>query len=124
MLDIGKLNLPEGYEVVREPDGDINMVISIDPDIVYPNILDELEVDKSDINQYWVEVAYQIAKMDAQRAVISAGGDFGFTINILSRPEWKLERFQPGDGVEAATKGHGARHHYIRLRGAIPVVVW
>ena len=114
-----ELQLPEGYAVAREPPA---LKIAIDPAIAYTALLEELGVAEDDIDQYWLEVAYQCAKMDAQAAVLRAGGDFGFEIKIANRPEFALANHPPGRGIEAATQGSEARQHYKRLRGFVPGV--
>ena len=105
----------------RRADG----VIVVDPAVAYPTLLHELGVLTEDLDQYWVEVAYQCTKMEIQRCL--GGTEFDprasglpLAIKILNRPEWALKRFALGRGVNAATNGREARAHYIRLRGAVP----
>lgn len=76
-------------------------------------------------DQYWLEVAYQCAKLDLQAALVGTPYDprvcgksaqFVFT----RAPQWTLKRFQRGRGAQRATQGREARDHYRRIRGALP----
>lgn len=130
----------------------------VDPNKAYPDILKELRKfyenhsadPKSDtgrqfdryfkelgapfeqIAQYWVEVAYQCAKMEMQRIL----GRFNFELRIRAhgnrKDRWALknhpDRYLKVDddgnivdsGVMRATNGREAREHYRRLRGFVP----
>lgn len=112
-------------------------VLLIDPDTAYPAILKELSdnfqmleinlgrdlpgLDLGNPSKYWVEVAYQISKMDTQHAM----GRMNFERNVRAddgrKETWNLE-LRPGSvqDYERATKGREARVHYQKLRGFIP----
>jgi hypothetical protein len=104
----------------------------IDPDKAYPAILGALGVDPDrDADQYWIEVAYQCAKLKAQDAIFGSsidptqadpprplvlfikGGDEGI------KQRWALASFDKGKGAEAASQGREARDHYQRIRNRI-----
>lgn len=112
-----KRKFPSGF--VRTEDG----AIYIDPEIVYPAILDLLRVKKEDIDQYWVECAYQCAKMAAQDLVRDTEYDpapAALRVFIVSRKDtWANKRFKQGRGSAAATYGREARVHYQRIRSAM-----
>lgn len=129
-------------------------VYSIDADKAYPAILAELKasiegvpgpekgvtelpyieelraLDINALSQYWVEVAYQMAKLDLRRILMLEGKNAwprmirirtGYT-EVDGQPvsNWHMSRFPAGRGIEAATQGKEAREHYRRLRGFIP----
>ena len=119
-----ELDLPAGCEVISD-EGGPRLKISIDPEVAYQALLEEFAERcgfDGEVDQYWLEVAYQCAKMDVQAAVLRAGGDFGFAIKVLNRPDYALRNWAAGRGIEAATQGKEARQHYKRLRGWIPGV--
>lgn len=115
-------NFPKGYAVRK--DG----IIEIDPEIVYPAILAVVKPEKAELDQYWVEVAYQCAKLEAMRLVSGTSYDprakktpSSLRINVLSRKDsWALKNFPRGKGPEAASQGREARNHYLKWRGFIP----
>jgi hypothetical protein len=85
-----------------------------------------LGVKPADATQYWLEVAYQCAKLDLQLAIDGTQYD----PRIAKKPaefkftrcnHWQLKLHPPGKGIELATKGHEARNHYRRIRGRIPL---
>jgi hypothetical protein len=94
----------------------------IDPDIAYPAILDALGVDAKDVDQYWLEVAYQVAKLHAQESVLKAGHDPATTILLFVRSDakrkerWGLAGRKPGRGITLATKAGEAKGHYNLIR--------
>lgn len=90
--------------------------IVVDSAAAYTAWLAELGVGPEQVDQYWVEVAYQCIKMDLQ----AAAGRFGLTIRMLRADRFALARFKPGRGVAAATRGKEARAHYARVRGVLP----
>ena len=118
--DKKKVELPAGYELKE------NGNLVLDPAVLYPPIQEELDVKKLD--QFWLEVIYQFAKMDAQVLVK--------TLKIDPRPakalvliirgnadvknKWALKNYPEGRGVEAAAKGREARKLYAKVRGFIP----
>lgn len=114
--------LADGY-LLRD-DG----VIEVSPDVAYPRIVAELGLVEEKLDQYWLEVVYQIAKMDAQRLVQGTSDDprprgAPLQIHIRSgavKERWQIKRRPFGRGVFAATKGKEARGHYRRIRGELP----
>ena len=118
MFVVDNLKLPKGATLVAEKP---ILYIVVDPDKAYPPLLNELGIKREDLDQFWAEVVFQCVKMDIQTAVIAAGGSFGFKINIMNRPAWKLSNLPLGRGPIAATKGREARTHFIRIRGTMPV---
>lgn len=128
-----------------------NTIIA-DPDLFYPALLKEIAdsgvpenyppLDVERPGRYWVEVAYQFAKLDLQLAV----GRFGFNILIQGsdgrKQRWGLKGFKSickklkAEDLQArhrhlspskidpdeyrATYGCEARDHYERVRGFIP----
>ena len=107
----------------RREDG----VILIDPDLAYPEFLKELGVAAPD--RYWVEVAYQCAKLEVLRLVSHTDWDrrgdgvplqFMILAHDGRKDRWALANLPAGRGEDAATKGLEAREHYRRLRGFIP----
>lgn len=76
-------------------------------------------------DQYWLEVAYQCAKLDLQAAI--AGTKFDPRAGKVaefrfSRADNWAQHLNPvGRGSALASKGKEARAHYIRVRGALPM---
>lgn len=100
--------------------------IECDPDVFYPYWLGLLGVDKPD--QYWLEVAYQCAKLDVQRALEETKYDPRVAqkpaeIRVLNRPKWALSQYSRGKGTQAASQGKEAREHYKRVRGRVPLAM-
>lgn len=76
-------------------------------------------------DQYWLEVAYQCAKMDLQTALLGTQYDPRTSgkpaeFHFSRAPEYALTAHPKGKGVEAASKGREAREHYRRIRGRLP----
>lgn len=95
-------------------------VYVIDADTAYPALQKELGVAKLD--QYWLEVLYQFAKMDLRRALILNNED-PWPARILIRGDksrWAHKHYPPGRGVEAATEGREARELYRKMRRFVP----
>ena len=93
------------------------------PEAAWPKVHAELDPDDEDVlSAYWLEVAYQSAKMDVQRAV----GGFGINLHVKATPAGKA-RYQQATSPQGAlgpraaaggmAGGRDARHHYKRLRG-------
>lgn len=110
-------NLPAWAQIRK--DG----VIEVDTDAAYGEWFQLLGNPKLD--QYWLEVAYQCAKMDLQAAIAGTPMDpsiakqpalFKFRRSV-SLAQSKHKR---GKGPELATKGLEARAHYRRIRGFLP----
>lgn len=124
-------------------------VIETQADEFYPEILAELWADenwpdpiaegdeaptdeqvlckglqRTEADQYWLEVAYQCAKLDIQHAVGGTdlapekGGALRIIIMDSSKVDgtWAQEGKPAGRGVETARKGKEARRHYQRIR--------
>jgi len=98
--------------------------IEIDADGFYPELLEELDAPE-ELDQYWLETAFQCAKMDIQLAVAGTeakpkpGGALVIIVKDNSKEsgKWALKNHPKGKGVEAATKGREAREHFKRIRG-------
>lgn len=122
-MDVKRIALPE-WAVIAESNaarpGRFKVVV--DPDLCYPAFMAELwpGMEPDDLDQYRLEVMYQCMKMDLQMAVRS----FAFDIKVRGdegrKDRWGLKNHPPGLGVEAASKGLGAREHYRRIRGFVP----
>jgi hypothetical protein len=118
-----RAELPDGWFKVDE-----RGILVIDPDIAYPAILSALGVPEDHRDQYWVEVAYQCAKLEVQRVVTGTDADprpdKALVIHILSddgrKDRWALANLPKGKGEELASKGREARLHYQAWRGFIP----
>lgn len=135
--------------------------IEIDAAKFYPEILEELWVDedwpvplepteegaeptyadndkmyqglqREEIDQYWLEVALQVAKRDLQVAINNTDlmPAKGSALVIIVKDGTKASNksgvstyaqsaYLPGRGVEKATKGKEARGHYDRIRGVL-----
>ncbi|TVO75134.1 hypothetical protein [Sedimenticola selenatireducens] len=96
--------------------------IDLFADHFYPELLMELGVEGEAIDQYWLEVAYQCAKLDVQNAI--RGTDLmpkvgGALCLFVQDPDkrWSQKNYPEGKGAESATKGKEARDHYTRIRG-------
>lgn len=98
--------------------------IEIEAAKFYPEWLGLLGVKEDQINQYWLECAFQCAKMDIQFAV--AGTELmppeGGALVILVKDDdkasgkWAQKKYPEGDGIKAAAQGKQAREHYKRIR--------
>jgi hypothetical protein len=102
-----------------------NGVVTIDPDIAYPAIMTELKIAKKDLDQYWAEIIYQCAKLEAMRLVANTDQDprpqNALRIIIESRKDkWAINKLPEGRGTKAATAGREAREIYRNWRGFIP----
>lgn len=114
--------------LVRRADG----CFVVDPDLAYPAILTELGVSQADYDQYWIEVAYQCAKLTVQKLVLGTeldprpkghGKGSALVIVIESgggrKDRWALAKFKKGKGTSAATKGREAKGHYAQIANLI-----
>lgn len=112
-------------------------VVDVDANAMYPAILAEYksmysgdnarfqhesaaELDPDAPTAYWLEVAYQTAKLDLQRCC-------GFALNIHIHDtvkKYAQAKANAGRGARVAAGGIGggkeARMHYVRLRGGMP----
>jgi len=95
------------------PDG----VAVVDPDKAYPIVLKALGVADKDVDQYYVETAYQCAKMAAQDLLGQQGAVL--QIRIECRPKWALKNFPVGRGIVLATKGREAKALYGKVVRAL-----
>jgi hypothetical protein len=104
--------------ITRRADG----AILIDPDLAYPAILGLLGVKEDDYDQYWIECAYQCAKLYAQDVWrrLEPDGAVPCQILIIStggrKERWSLTALPRGRGPEPASQGREARQHYARIR--------
>lgn len=79
----------------------------------------------AEIDQYWLEVAYQCIKMDVQAALEGTemdpqkAGRYA-QINFTRAPRFALANHPAGKGADAASRGLEARAHYVRIRGRVP----
>lgn len=101
--------------------------VEIDPDGYFPAFLNELGINKADVDQYALTVCTQCAKWDVLRSLAGtddaaqAGG--ATVILIKDKPNWAHSQFKPkgksGKTVDDATKGGEAKAHYLRIRPSI-----
>ncbi len=103
--------------------GAASVCIEADMDGAMQEWLPLLTTQKPD--QYWLEVAYQCAKMDVQSALTGTRYDprlanMPAEIKFTRAARWALSAHPRGKGAEAATKGREAREHYRRVRGRLP----
>lgn len=107
-----------------DPEAKLSGCVTIDSAAAYPYWLDLLGV--KEVDQYWLEVAYQCIKLDAQMAVVDTALDprvAGKSIEIkFSRAEeFAQAKYPSGRGPSLATRGKEARNHYVRIRGRMPM---
>lgn len=101
--------------------------VVIDMDQAYPAILDALGFDVASVDQYAVEVASKIARLDA--ALHFPGVPRSLVGGEDYKDRWSLEVLPPGRMAELRAQ-HGedawrvasreACEHYKRLRGFLP----
>lgn len=121
--------------------------IEIDAEVFYPEIISELWDDKNwpkettekmyeglqreVVDQYWAEVAFQVAKMDIQSAV--SGSDLmpkkGGALLIIvkdgskakndGKSSWAQINLPKKRDPKLATTGKEARNHYKRIRALL-----
>jgi hypothetical protein len=118
------VNLPPWAKVSPSGSKGVSIKIDIDTDGAMREWMHLLGVER--VDQYWLEVAFQCAKLDVQSAL--AGTKYDPRINgappmfsFNRADKWALRRHPVGRGIEAATKGKEARQHYQRIRGALPM---
>lgn len=117
----------------------------IDANARYPALLDELaeardrlpekregeeayitalrSFQRNNLDQYWLEVVYQFAKLDLRRALLLEGeSPWPAEIHIdADKMQWRIAAYPMGRGVAAASEeGKEARKLYRYLRGFIP----
>ncbi|HXF88143.1 MAG TPA: hypothetical protein VNK48_07320 [Xanthobacteraceae bacterium] len=114
-------NLPPW--LTRREDG----VFVVDPDLAYPAIFSSLGLAEDDIDQYWIEVAYQCAKLHVQNIwrALEPNASLPLQIHILAgggrKERWALKEHRVGRGTTAATQGGEARAHYARIQHLLGV---
>lgn len=122
-----------------------NGKVTIEAAKFYPEILEELWADedwpeeekglyeglqRGKIDAYWLEVAFQVAKMDIQSAISGTasmpekGGALLITVSDSTKAENGVSIYaqataEKGRGAEAASKGREAREHYKRIRAVL-----
>lgn len=106
------LNLPSWAKVVAIAK------IEMNAGEFYPEILGELGV--KDIDQYWLEIAYQCAKLDVQLAVSGtehqAPNGGALCLIILDEgKQYAQSKYPAGLGIEQA--GRDAKAKWRKLRG-------
>jgi hypothetical protein len=99
----------------------------IDPNIAYPEILKHLGVDAKDVNQYWIESAFQCAKIAVQELVYGTELDprparalvIVVSGDVDRKEKWALKNYERGKGLQAATKGLEAKRHFSVIRNRL-----
>lgn len=101
--------------------------IAMDATEFYPDWLQRLGIELNDVDQYWLEVARQCAKLEVTFAVAGtnlmadSGGALVLIIEDSSKTEdgskWAQVKFPAGKGAEAANRKDGARAHFNRVMG-------
>jgi len=99
----------------------------IDPNIAYPEILKALGVADKDVTQYWIECAFQCAKIAVQDLVTGTELDprparalvIVIAGDVDRKEKWALKNYDRGKGLQAATKGLEAKRHYEVIRNRI-----
>ena len=120
------LKLPHWAKVEKHPyskSGKVSLCIKVSTKGYVEDWLKLLEVKK--VNQYWLEVAYQCAKLELQSCLVGTEYDPTTSgkpveFHFDNAPEYALKKFPKGRGIEVASKGLEAREHYKRLRGHMP----
>jgi hypothetical protein len=79
-----------------------------------------------DTDQYWLEVAYQCAKLDLQAALVGTEFDprtsaLPAEFHFSRASQYEQKNFPQGRGIAAATRGREAREHYRNVRGSLPM---
>lgn len=136
-----KISLPPWAKVNRVPEnGRVSIVIDVNTVQAMTEWLDIFDVRFENATQYWIECAYQCAKLDVQASLVGTIYDPRTAgkpaeIHFDRAPEFALVNFPPGEaknvtvngrkmklaGVMLATQGREARNHYIRIRGSLPM---
>jgi len=117
------LRLPPWAKRAKNQSDWASITIEADTDAYVAEWFGLLGVTKPD--QYWLEVAYQCAKLDLQTAIAGTeydprigGKPAEFKFNRSDK--WALKLHPTGKGIKAATQGREARGHYVRIRGRMP----
>lgn len=116
-------NLPEWAMQKASESVKVATTVVVDSAAAYKEWLSLLGV--VEVDQYWLEVAYQCAKLDVHNGL--AGSDCDprtcgkpSEIKFSNAPEFALAKHPEGRGVAAATQGREARGHYVKIRGRMP----
>lgn len=132
------INLPSWAKVIAPGK------IEVDASVFYPEILEELWADKTwpteventlyeglqrtEVDQYWLEVAFQVAKMDIQMAISGTelmpekGGALVIIIKDSTKKSnngvsiYAQKNAPKGRDVKVASNGREAREHFKRIR--------
>jgi hypothetical protein len=118
------VSLPKWAKMAESHSPKVSCLIKADMDGAMKEWLDLLEVKEPD--QYWLEAAYQCAKLDLQAALAGSPMDPRISgkpceFHFSRAPQWALANFPKGKGPRAATQGKEARSHYVRIRGRMPM---
>lgn len=123
------LKLPSWARLAVDRDARIAVRVEIDGPKAYGAWIDTLkekykgvEGVEVQLDQYWLEVAYQCIKLDVQLAIAGSPVDARVSGKLLqfhiSRAlGYELANHPPGLGAEMASKGKHARKHFSRVRG-------
>lgn len=105
----------------------------VDADQAYARVISDLRVEQLD--QYWLEVAHNVIKLDTQVAIAQSGLQPEGCVTVIIRgaegykDRWGWRAHPPGKHAElrktdenlfARTVAVEARAHYKRLRGFVP----
>ncbi len=116
------LNLP-AWATLKKEEGK-NPTIELDPNGFVPEWLKKMRAPET-VDQYWLECAFQCAKLQLNDAVKGTALDpenskKSLVLLIKNRPHFAIKTFPPGAGVEAATRGKKgmprARDFYEKLK--------
>lgn len=118
------LQLPTWAKLAKNQSSKASVVIEVDMDGAMEEWLGLLDA-KDKVDQYWLECAYQCAKLDLQSAIAATDHDPRVAgkhaqFNFSRSEKWILANFSPGLGVDRASRGGDARGHYIGIRGKMP----
>jgi hypothetical protein len=117
-----ELKLPSWAKVVQGSDR-VSVRIEVDTAGYVKEWFEKLKVTKPD--HYWLETAYQCAKMQLQEALVGTQYDPRVAnkpaeFHFKRSPEHALSRHPTGKGARAATQGREARQHFKRIHGRLP----
>ena len=115
---------------ISKVDGALNTFV-VDPDIFYPEFLAELGVEKHEVTQYWLEIAFACMKMDFDVSVrMERAADPARRIIRMVRADegrkarWNLTMFKHGkkdwSKMGLQERSRDIRKHYRRIRGFVP----
>lgn len=101
--------------------------VQVDASEAYPTVLDELGIDESKVDQYWLAVARAVMRMDVELGVAGTGsvpenGSLLILVNDSTKgggvSKWAESAYQRGEGAAAGAKA--AKDIYGKLRGVLP----